>query len=175
MGSAKVRKLVISGILSALVFIVTSFTMVRMPFVIIKEAYFHAGDSIIFLSGLVLGAPTAAVVSGLGSFFADLYLGAPQYMFGTLVIKGIMGAIAGCFLFKRKGEPSFQRMILGLGIAGFWMAFGYYLYEVLFLSINPIANLPMLLANLAQAVIGIVIFLPLSRSAARLKKNWLDR
>lgn len=162
------QKIVSAGILSALVFVVTSFTMIRFPFALVKEAYFHAGDSIIFLSGLVLGGPMAAIVGGVGSFFADLYLGAPIYMFATLIIKGIMGGIAGHFLYFPKNKNKIRGTFLGLAIAGSWMALAYYLYEVVFLGINWLANLPNLVVNFAQAAIGIIIYLPLSRGIVRI-------
>jgi len=164
-----IQKIVLSGILSALVFVVTSFTMIRFPFALVKEAYFHAGDSIIFLSGLVLGGPMAAIAGGVGSFFADLYLGAPVYMFATLIIKGIMGGIAGHFLYFPKNKNKIQGTLLGLSIAGSWMALAYYLYEVVFLGINWLANLPNLVINFLQAAIGIIIYLPLSRKIVKIK------
>ena len=60
------------------------------------KAYYHAGDSIIFLSAMTLGAPMAAFIAGLGSFLADLYLGYPAFMFAT-IIKGIMAILQGSF------------------------------------------------------------------------------
>ena len=163
------HQLVLSGILAALVFVVTSFTMIKVPFAIVKEAYFHAGDSVIFLSASLMGAPYAALISGIGSFFADLYLGSPQYMLATLIIKGIMGAIAGHFLFYSKNNHSLSKTLWGLAIAGTWMAISYYLYEVGVLGVNAIANLPNLLINFVQAAVGIVIYLPLSKAVFRSK------
>lgn len=156
------HQLVLSGILTALVFVVTSFTMIKVPFAIVKEAYFHAGDSVIFLSASLMSIPFAAFISSIGSFFADLYLGSPQYMIATLLIKGIMGAIAGYFLNYDKDNSPFKKLS-GLILAGSWMAISYYLYEVAILGINPIANLPSLLVNFAQAGVGIIIYLPLSK------------
>lgn len=161
--------LVLAGILAALVFVVTSFTMIRVPFAIIKEAYFHAGDSIIFLSAALLAPPYAALISGIGSFFADLYLGSPQYMLATLIIKGVMGAIAGYFLYYPKNQNSLSKTIWGLAIAGTWMAVTYYIYEVAVLGVNAVANLPNLLINFVQALVGIIIYLPLSRAILRSK------
>jgi uncharacterized membrane protein len=168
--SLSLRKLVLTGILAAMVYVITMFTMIRVPFVMGQEAYFHAGDSMIYLSGMVLGGPVAALVSGLGSFLADLSLGASQYMFATFIIKGLMGWIAGFFLFNARDKLSTWLMAAGLFAAGLWMAFAYYFYEILVLGYPWIANLTSLLANIVQAAIGVIIFLPLSRSAARLKR-----
>jgi len=162
-------KLVLIGVLSALVFVVTSFTMIKVPFAIVKEAYFHAGDSIIFLSGLILGGSAAAIAGGLGSFLADLYLGAHIYMFATLLIKGMMGWIAGKLLYFPKNKNKLSGTILGLLISGTWMALAYYLYEVIILRVNWLANLPNLAVNFAQAAVGIIIYLPLSHGITKVK------
>ena len=168
MKSWSLRKLVLSGILAALVFVVTAFTKIPSPFV--KGAYYHAGDSIIYLSALVLGPAVAAVVSGLGSFLSDLYLGFPLYMFATLVIKGLMGGIAGYFLYVPHGRVSWSRKFVGIAAAGLWMAIGYYIFEVFIVRIvDWRANIPNLFANIAQAFVGAVIFLALSKPLERLK------
>ncbi|MBM7581924.1 putative membrane protein [Caldicoprobacter guelmensis] len=168
MGSWGLRKIVLAGILSALVFVITAFTKIPSPFA--KAAYYHAGDSVIYLSGLVLGPYVAAVVSGLGSFLADLYLGYPLYMFATFIIKGIMGGIAGYFLYVPHGSVSWSRKLLGVALAGLWMAVGYYIFEVYIIRIvDWRANIPNFFANIGQALVGAVIFLPLSKAVERLK------
>lgn len=158
-----IHKLVLAGILAALVFVVTSFTRITTPFSIVKEAYFHAGDSIIFLSAMLLGPSYGALVSGIGSFFADLYLGSPQYMLVTLVIKGVMGAISGYFLYPPTNRSTPFSTILGLALACIWMSIAYYLYEVFVLGIDAIVNLPNLAINFAQGALGIILYIPLSK------------
>lgn len=161
-----IRTLVISSIFSALVFITTSLTMIRTPFAIFKEAYFHAGDSIIFLSAWLLGCPYAIFIASIGSLFADLYLGSPHYMIATFFIKGIMGAIAGIFLYNNnsnKSKTNLSKTILGLSLSVIWMALSYYGYEVFVLGINYLANLPNLFVNFAQGIVGVIIYLPLSK------------
>lgn len=162
------RKMIIVGILAGLTFIVTSFTKIPSPFM--PKAYYHAGDSIIFLSAMTLGAPMAAFIAGLGSFLADLYLGYPAFMFATLIIKGIMGYIAGKFLYIPNRKPSPMRIFLGILLSGLWMVFGYYVFEVFVLSYDWRVGLIDAAANAIQAAIGGVIFVPLSYTAARFKK-----
>ncbi len=162
------RKLVVTGILAGLTFLVTSFTKIPSPFM--PKAYYHAGDSIIFLSAMTLGAPMTAFVAGIGSFFSDLYLGFPAFMFATLIIKGIMGYIAGKFLYSDNGAPSAMRKFLGILLSGLWMVFGYYIFEVIILGYDWRVGLIDAVANLAQVAVGGIIFIPLSYSAARFKK-----
>ncbi len=158
----ELRRLTLTGILAALVFVVTSFTKIPLPFFYTKEAYFHAGDSIIFMASLLVGPWAAGVAAGLGSFLADLYLGAPHYMLASFFIKGGMGFIAGLFLYGQV-KPSVIRQSLGLVLAGLWMTLGYYVFEVVFFQINWIVNLSTLPVNFAQALLGMVIYLPLSK------------
>ncbi|NMA95289.1 MAG: ECF transporter S component [Clostridiales bacterium] len=161
------RSMVIAGILAALTFIVTSFTKIPS---FLPNAYYHAGDSIIFLSAMTLGAPMAAFVAGIGSAFSDLYLGYPVFMMATLIIKGVMGYIAGKFMYLPKAKPSYMRMFLGILISGLWMVVGYYTYEVFVLGYDWRAALLDAAANLAQAGVGGAIFLPLSYAATRFKR-----
>jgi len=162
------RRLILAAILAALTFVITAFTMIRVPFLTVSEAYFHAGDSIIYLSGMVLG-PLAAFTAGIGSSLADLYLGVPIYIPATLVIKSVMGAVAGWFLFRKTDEKTRPgRIVLGLAIPALWMSVGYYLYEVMVMQVNWIVNLTNLLINLAQGAVGIVLYLPLSAAVRRI-------
>ncbi|NLW01197.1 MAG: ECF transporter S component, partial [Clostridiales bacterium] len=65
---------------------------------------------------------------------------------------------------------SWSRKFLGILIAGLWMAVGYYIFEVFIIRIiDWRANIPNLFANIAQAFVGAVIFLPLSKPLERLK------
>ena len=167
MKSIDTRKMVVAAILAGLTFIVTSFT--RIPS-FMPKAYYHAGDSIIFLSAMTLGAPMTAFVAGVGSFFADLYLSYPVFMFATLIIKGIMGYIAGKFMYIPNKRPSSMRLFLGILLSGLWMVFGYYIFEVFVLGYEWRVGLLDAAANAAQAGVGAVIFIPLSYTAARFKK-----
>src|SRR5690606_40413333 len=78
--------------------------------------------------------PTRRSSDRIGSFFSDLYLGFPAFMFATLIIKGIMGYIAGKFLYSDNGAPSAMRKFLGILLSGLWMVVGYYIFEVIILD-----------------------------------------
>lgn len=81
-----------------------------------------------------------------------------------------MGYIAGKFLYTPQGQPSGMRKFLGILLSSLWMVFGYYIFEVFVLGYEWRVGLIDAAANLAQAAIGGVIFVPLSYSAARFKK-----
>lgn len=161
------RRLILAAILAALVFSVTYFTKIPIPYP--PGAYAHAGDSIIYLSGMVLGGPLAAAVAALGSGLADLFAGAPVYIPATLIIKALMGFIAGLFLHRTSGEKTpARKLLLGLGLPALVMSAGYYLYEVAVLGYNWLVDLQWLAANLAQGAVGIVLYLPLSAAVRRI-------
>jgi uncharacterized membrane protein len=160
------RKLILAAILAALVFSITYFTKIPIPYP--PGAYAHAGDSIIYLSGMMLGGPWAAAVAALGSVFADL-LAAPIYIPATLVIKAVMGGVAGYFLYRKSDEkPPIRKTVLGLAIPALFMAAGYYLYEVVILGYNWLIDLQWLVANFAQGAVGIALYLPLSAAVRRI-------
>ena len=99
----------------------------------------------------MLGKKSAFVVGGLGSFLADLLLGFGIYAPASLIIKGLEGLIAGYLLEKKLGR---NYPILATIVAGLWMAFGYYIFEIfLYGSKGALASVP---ANLAQGVLGAI-------------------
>ena len=89
MNSKKIKQLTMGGMLAALIAVFTAY--VSVP---IAGGYFHPGDAMIALSGVVLG-PFAAIPAAIGSCIADLLAGYTMYAPFTFVIKGLMGLIAG--------------------------------------------------------------------------------
>jgi uncharacterized membrane protein len=80
------------GLFSALVCVATIILKVDIPQ---TKGYFNVGDSMVFLTALLLGPRVGGLAGGLGSMLADVILGAPWYAPGTFVIKGIEGFVAG--------------------------------------------------------------------------------
>ncbi|MGE5495471.1 MAG: ECF transporter S component [Burkholderiales bacterium] len=118
------KSLAISSILAALIFVFTAFLSFRLTS---TSAYMHLGDSIIYCAGLLIGAPWAAGTAAIGSLFADLILGAAEYIPATIIIKGLMGFLCAVMM-KKAG---FLRFLITSIIAGAIMFVGYALYEVL--------------------------------------------
>lgn len=93
-----IRKIVINGLMIALVFIGTFAIRIPVPF---TQGYIHAGDSMIFLAAILFGWKTGALAGGLGSALADA-MGYPHWIIPTLIIKALMGAIVGLLSQNRK-------------------------------------------------------------------------
>ena len=99
------------------------------------KGYINIGDSVILLTGLLLGPGAGAVVGGVGSAMADLILGYPHWAGWTLAIKGLEGFLAG-----RWGKRPFVGALAGVGaMAGGYFVAGCLMYG----SVAPaLAQLP---------------------------------
>jgi len=71
----KTKTLTMTGLMTAAVTVATIAIMIPVPN---TGGNIHAGDSMIFLSVLVLGWKYGAMASGLGSFLADIISGYAQ-------------------------------------------------------------------------------------------------
>lgn len=152
-------KIVIAGVMAALVFVVTVFTKIPAP---LGSAYYHAGDSIIFLCAMLLGGPLGGIISGIGSAIADLFLGYTFYIPATLIIKGLMGWMAGMIM-AGSIKSSWLKRIIAVLAAALWMAVGYYVFEVFIIKTYEWrAALTGFFFNLAQTGVGAVIFMVLA-------------
>ncbi len=152
------RTLVISGMLAALIFIVT-----RLAYPIPgTSAYVNMGDSLIYCSSLLVNAPWAAAVSAIGSALADWSLGVPVYIPATIIIKGLMGFT--CAILMKKNKLS--RFIFASILSGAIMAVGYFVYEVVFIGGWGYASVT-ITGNLIQwaagVLGGIALFYPVKR------------
>ena len=107
MNGKKIRKLTIGGLLGAVIALCTAY--VSFP---IAGGYFHPGDAMVALSGIMLG-PYAALPAAIGSCLADLLAGYTIYAPFTFVIKGLMGLIAGwgCGSDKVTARPAFMLLL----------------------------------------------------------------
>lgn len=96
-----IRTLTYTALMTAFVFITTSVIKIPIPF---TNGYIHAGDTAIFLGGILLGPVHGAVAAGIGSAMADLLGGYAHWALPTLLIKGIMGFIVGYFSSEKRNQ-----------------------------------------------------------------------
>jgi len=161
--SGNLKKITLAGIMAALVFVVT--WVVHIPVPGVSGAYINIGDSIIYCASFLLGGFYGAAAAGIGSFFSDLLLGSTQYMFGTLVIKGIMGLICAVIITK----PVFSKFVIACIAGGAFMVVGYGIYELIFFGAGTaMASLPF---NLIQWAGGVIIALPLYKAIKVIKQT----
>ena len=94
MNGRSTKTLVLTGMMTALVFIATVAIRIPVPF---TQGYIHAGDTMIFVAAALLGPIPGMFAAGVGSALADL-MGYPQWVIPTLLIKGMMGYLMGVFV-----------------------------------------------------------------------------
>ena len=98
----RTRTLVIASMLTAIIFLSTYY--VKFPVPKAPGAYVNIGDSVIYISGVLLAFPWAAGAAAIGSMLADIMYGGGWYIPATFVIKGLMGLVASLFLYRKKKE-----------------------------------------------------------------------
>ncbi|MDI6771305.1 MAG: ECF transporter S component [bacterium] len=106
----KAREIALSGVMTALVFVVTRAFALPIPQ---TKGFFNLGEAGVYASALLFGPLVGALAGGVGSALADLSLGYAQYAPFTLVIKGLEGAVVG--LVARTVSPGVWRFGLGAG------------------------------------------------------------
>lgn len=111
------KKMVYTALMTSLVFISTYAIQVPVPF---TSGYIHPGDSMVFLSGLLLGPFFGAFAAGVGSAFADLLGGYTLWVIPTLIIKSLMGCVVGIISLHAQSK---LRNKLATTFGGVWILF----------------------------------------------------
>jgi len=152
MNARKIRRLAYGGLLTAIITVLTLYF--KIP---ITGGYFHPGDSAIALACVLLG-PYAAIPAALGSAFSDILSGLyVAYWPYTLVIKGLMGFVAGWGLATGKLGV---RSILSLACAGAILVGGYFVADWIMGGIGLAwADLPWNALQLVIFLVSGVLFL----------------
>lgn len=113
----KIRKYVLTGLMTALVFILTFIIKIPVPY---TAGYIHLGDSMIYISVIILGPFLGAFASGVGSMLSDILGGYAQYALPTLIIKSIMALCMGFILTSKTKKSTFFSVITAIVV---WIAF----------------------------------------------------
>lgn len=130
MNKYNVKRLTYGGLMTALVFATTAvIPQVPVPF---TEGYIHTGDSMIFVTSILLGWKYGLFAGGVGSAMADLFLGYAHWTVPTLIIKGIMGAIVGLMAHEVKNNKlrvfrNILTYVIGIG----WLGLAIFFYLTL--------------------------------------------
>ena len=113
MKDQKVKKLVLSALMAALVYVATSIIQIPSP----MSGYVNLGDCFELLTGWLLGPWYGGAAAGIGSMLVDLLGGYAHYAPGTLVIKAVDAIAAalppeGC-VYRGAPAPEGQRQHFG--------------------------------------------------------------
>ena len=149
----KTNQLAKTALMIALIFVGTFSIRIPNP---ATGGYFHMGDSMIFLSVLILGKRDGAFAGSLGGALADLLCGAAIWIGPTLIIKFIMAWIMGIIW-----EQYPSKIISAIG-GGVFQIIAYTAAET-FLFTWP-AALGALPGLTMQTAGGIIIYVILARA-----------
>ena len=149
----KTNQLAKTALMIALIFVGTFSIRIPNP---ATGGYFHMGDSMIFLSVLILGKRDGAFAGALGGALADLLCGAAIWIGSTLIIKFIMAWIMGIIW-----EQYPSKIISAIG-GGVFQIIAYTATET-FLFTWP-AALGALPGLTMQTAGGIIIYVILARA-----------
>lgn len=127
MRDSKIKALVYTSLMIALVCVATMSIRIPVPF---TNGYIHAGDSVIFVAAIILGWKNGAIAAGVGSGLADLLGGYAHWVLPTLIIKAIMAAIVG-YVMARDVKKKNGVFVLSGTIAIFWFGFNYVLKGII--------------------------------------------
>lgn len=166
MNGRTTKTLVLTGMMTALVFIATVAIRIPVPF---TQGYIHAGDTMIFVAAAILGPIPGMIAAGIGSALADM-MGYPQWVIPTLLIKGLMGYFMGIFVnFEAKKAKMRGGIILAVFSAmviGFFVSLSRHgqLNPQLFIDgLDDVANADQaaaMIAGVQRQLIAVLISIP---------------
>ena len=139
MENQKVRKLVLSALMAALVYVATS--IIQIPSLV--NGYVNLGDCFVLLSACLV----------------DLLSGCGHYVPGTLIIKGL-DALLAALIFRALGRGKTAMLVSGI-VGETIMVLGYFAYASMILGkgLAAAASIP---GNIVQGIAGIAIGLALA-------------
>ena len=159
MKNKKITFMCMSGVFTALVFVVTAYLHIPT-----NNGYIHVGDGLIYLSACLLPWPYAMVVGAGGAFLADCLTGFAIWAPGSVIIK----ALTVLFFTSKSEKVVNLRNSLALVPATLMCVGGYYLYEALLYSnfVSPLAGIP---ASLTQSLASAVVFVAIGLAIDKMK------
>ena len=148
MKNSKIKLICITGVLTALVFVVTAYLHIPT-----NNGYIHVGDGLIYLAACLLPCPYAMAVGAGGALLADCITGFAIWAPGSVIIKALT-----VLFFSSKGNKVITlRNSLALLPAAVLCAGGYYLYESLIYG-NFISSLTGIPASITHSVASSIVF-----------------
>ncbi len=158
----KTNKIVLNGLMISLVCIATIAIQIPVPG---TNGYVNIGDSMIFIASILLGPFTGMIAGGIGSALADILSGYSHWAIFTLIIKGFEGYIVGVII---KKHSSLIINILGTIVGSFAMILGYFIAGII-INGSVVISFSSIPSNMVQAIMSILIALPISYSLSNVK------
>lgn len=156
----KIKKLTVSGMFAALIFVTTMF--VKIPVV---SGYIHFGDALLYIAALILDAPYAIAAGVIGESFADLAGGYVMYMPATAIVKFLIALI---FTFSKDNNRKLltKKSALMTVPSAFITVGGYFIADLIIDKSYAIVDIS---GNVIQAVGSAIIFIIIATALDKMK------
>ncbi|WP_035381511.1 ECF transporter S component [Fervidicella metallireducens] len=165
----RVYDMIITSMLTALVFLATHSIKIMLPISFNDGGLVHLGTGMLIIAALVFGKKKAAISGSVGMALFDLTSPWVAWAPFTFVIRPVMGYVMGAIAYSkgRNGE-SLLWNIIAIVVSGIWMIAGYYMTSVILYGnwVAPIASIP---GDALQIVIGAAAGIPISAILKRTK------
>jgi uncharacterized membrane protein len=148
-------KLAMATVFAALVCVATLTLVISIP---ATTGYFNIGETVIYTAALLFGPLVGGIAGGAGAAIADILVAA-QFAPGTLIVKGLEGAIVG-FLNKKIQKRTRNLSLSATAsviIGGLEMVTGYFIYEQLALGYPLAVALVEVPFNIVQMLVGLIV------------------
>ncbi|SCI15627.1 MULTISPECIES: ECF transporter S component [unclassified Romboutsia] len=157
----KTKKIVLNGLMIALVCISTMAIQIPVPG---THGYVNIGDSIIFVTSILFGPISGFLAGGMGSAFADILSGYTHWALFTFIIKGLEGYIVG--MLAKKGDTIFKNVSSTI-IGAIIMVLGYFIAGA-FLEGSFAVSSTSIPSNSIQGIVSIIVSLPIYQSLSNI-------
>jgi uncharacterized membrane protein len=148
------RKIVLTGIFIALVFVATNIR-IHIPFFMAQGGLVHIGTLMSFLIAIKYGPRYGALASGIGMTLFDLLSEWAFWAPGTFVARLISGFLFGYLAKSPSGQgKSMTRNIIALFVGGASIVLIYLLFEAFYLGYGLAAAALSIPGNLLQLLIA---------------------
>lgn len=116
----KTKKLTLTALMGALVFVATMFVHLPVP---LSSGYVHIGDAFIYLAACILPTPYAVLSAVIGAGLADA-IGYPVYIIPTIIIKALIALTFSSNGSKIVSARNIASVIVAsvMGLAGYFFA-----------------------------------------------------
>ncbi|MGL5757190.1 MAG: ECF transporter S component [Paraclostridium sp.] len=156
------KKVVLNGLLIALVCIATMTIQIPMPG---TNGYINIGDSVIFISSILFGPIAGMLAGGIGSALADILSGYAHWAVFTLIIKGLEGYLVGIII---RNHNTLLKSVFATALGTIVMVVGYFGAGIILKGsiVISAASIP---ANLIQGIVSMAISIPLAYSLSKVR------
>ena len=160
MNNNKTRRIVYTGLFSAIVCVVT---MLHIP---AGNGYIHVGDAIIYLGAVMLPFPFGVFAAGIGGTLSDLLSGFAIYAIPTFIVKSL-NALCFYIPFKMHSKIVTSRSIIAVVVSSFVTIGGYFLAE--WVIFGKAAAIAYLARCYVQPLSSLIVFILLGISFDKIK------